>query len=181
MTLMRLGDGRSRPTFIPYRVAVTIGAITALSWPARADRGDRWDAVTIAGQAGGGALGVAAGVLGGAAAGDLVGAVRGLGWGAALGGELGLVAGIQWAGDARGGTGRLWGTSIGALAGAVLASAVGAAREEWALGMSGPTIAALGATLILAGPIIGYHLSADDHAPTSSARSIVVPLVIAAF
>lgn len=177
----------SRPSF--RRCSALVAALLALPSTSRAGNGDRWDPATIALQTAGG--------LGGLAAGVGVGVVLGYGggsalgspgnWGAplaggviggALGGTAGLILGVQLLGDVEDGTGRWCGTTIGAVGGVTL---FGAYLYSFADSRP-PKVATIlvGTTLLLGGPILGYHLSADAHRAQPAPR-MVVPLVVGSF
>jgi hypothetical protein len=176
------------------RVVVTVLGLLAPAAPAAADRGDRWDAATMAEQAGGGAVGM---ILGGASLGTVGLLVAGAGsqgnWGVPLaggalgvlvGGAVGEVWGVQYVGDGARGSGRWWGTSVGAVAGLAGAGGVAVLASRYPGGSPTWTIA-VGVGLVLAGPIVGYQLTADAHAATTTTaptpRALIVPLVGGAF
>lgn len=130
---------------------------------------------------GGQVLGEAVGVLGGMLGGGLVGV--GLDaitqsppqWlcqrftciGAVSGMIGGLALGAQIAGDLQDGRGKLWGTALGTAAG--VGSLVGLVMitDHFDLDVSGPVAFVVTTSLVVGGPIAGYHLSADE--PASSA------------
>ncbi len=132
-------------------------------------------------QAGGGLAGGVIGGIGVGLTGALIGKAVGPrgNWGAPLAGgvigvALGLVGGIpvgvQLTGDARDGTGRGWGTA----AGTVLATGTGIAVALATETTGGYIVTkAVGfVVLVLGTSILGYHVSADDHAP------MTVPLTL---
>lgn len=132
-------------------------------------------------QAGGG---VAGGVLGGVAfgaAGLVIGKAVGPrnDWGATLvGGVLGLAVGfvtgvgvgVQLSGDARDGTGRWWGTAAGTLVATGGGIAIALATQSSAGFVKTKAVGFV--VLVLATSIVGYHVSADAHAP------MAVPLTL---
>lgn len=155
-----------RPLVVLVIVALTVPAV------ARAEDGERWDATTMALQVGGGLGG---GVVGGGL-GLLIGASIGAGtsksWGAPLvggalgglfGGTAGVILGVQLVGDAKDGTGRWWGTTIGAVAG--VATTLTITGQDGFRRAPKPLVIGAAVVLILAPPLVGYHLSADDRAP----------------
>lgn len=167
-----------------YVIAALILAIAA---PAHADNGERWDGLTIAGQTAGG---IGGGLVGGALGlGIGVGLGAGLGgkddWGAGLaGGALGAAAGcivgvtmgVKLAGDAKDGTGSWGGTAVGATIGAVIT--IGTLPQYVDKIPDGVAIGLATVTMI-APPILGYHLTADD-SPTTE-RRVMVPLMVTIF
>ena len=171
------------------RVIMICLMVVAAPSTARAADGDRWDPKTMALQAGGGlgglavggALGIALGFgLGSAAAspGDWGSPLAGAVIGGGLGGTAGLVLGVQLTGDAEDGTGRWYGTTIGAVGGvALFGTYLYAFRDS-----RPPKVATVlvGAALVLGGPIIGYHLTADAHRAQPAPR-LMVPLLVGSF
>ena len=169
-------------------IALVVGvAVLAPAARAHAADGDPFDGATIGVQLGAGTGGLLLGGGAGGLAGVLIagyGARKG-DWGrplvggivgAFIGGETGLILGVQLVGDSRDGTGRWWGTTGGALGGVVfggLSIYVGM-RAKW----PAPVTFAVAATFALAGPIVGYHLSADGR-PAAVPRT--VPLISLAF
>lgn len=170
----------------PVAVAVAL-ALIASSSPARAANGDPFDGSTVSAQYG---AGIGGGLLGGAAgglAGILIGGygakkgdwgrplVGGL-IGAFVGGEVGIIIGVQYAGDAKDGTGRGWATTAGGLGGL----AVGGLSIYFGVQakLPAPAIIAIAAAFALSGPVVGYHLSADERA---AAVPHTVPLIALAF
>lgn len=166
-------------------VCIAIGA------PSRA-RCDTWDRTTIAWQSAGGALcglggGIALGVVGFAIGGARSDGPRSewkpLGYGArgaVIGVAAGVIVGVQLFGDAAGGTGRWYGTTLGGVAG------TGVVVGGWLLSYrttDRPRHVDLGlaisGALLLAGPIVGYHLSARERTSTGAQR--VVPILVGAF
>jgi hypothetical protein len=166
-------------------IALTLLTVLAAQ-PAHADRGDRWDPGTVGmqlgtevtfGLLGGVGLGTAGLVLGGAVArpGDWGPPAAGGFLGMVIGAGGGMILGVQYIGDRQGGTGRAWATSTGATVGVIggltFAYYTGNVRRSLR-----PLALAGGAAVLLAGPILGYHLSADAHAPTAAPRTFIVPL-----
>lgn len=177
--------GTARPgVAIPLAVTAVLLASTAR---VHAAAGDPFDDGTMGAQLGAGAGGLLVGGGVGGLAGALIagyGAKKG-DWGrplvgalvgAFVGGETGVILGVQLAGDSKDGTGRWWGTSGGALAGVAfggLSIYVGMRAK-----LPAPATFAIAAVFVLAGPIVGYHLSADER---QAAVPRTVPLISFAF
>ncbi len=174
---------------IVVRVIMVCLMLVAAPCMAHAANGDRWDGATIALQSGGGLGGLAVGTGLGVGIGYALGdaSSRPGDWGAplaggliggVLGGTLGLVLGVQLVGDAEDGTGRWYGTTLGAVGGVALFG-----TYLYAFADSRPpkvATAFLGTVLLLGGPIVGYHLSGDPHRAQPAPR-LVVPLFVATF
>lgn len=170
----------------PVAACVAV-ALCAASPAARAADGDPFDGATIGAQVG---AGVGGALLGGGAGGLAGALIAGYGarkgdWGrplvggligAFLGGEAGVIIGVQLVGDSRDGTGRWWATSAGGLAGI----AVGGLSIYLGVEAKLPTpaIIAIAAAFVIGGPIVGYHLSADERA---AALPRAVPLIAVSF
>lgn len=163
-------------------------AILLASSTAHADPEDPFDGGTITAQAGiGGISGVVAGgTLGllGAGAGALINP-RNIGTpiiggllGFATGVAIGVVWGVDYAGDDRGANGSLLGTSLGLVAGA--ATWIGLQLIVDRTGHEMPTAGSVLSAIVLlvGGPIIGYHLTADDG---GTSKRVSVPIVGFAF
>ena len=163
-----------------------LATIVLASAPAHADQEDPFDGGTITAQAGvGGIAGiVGGGVMGlvGAGVGHLInkrdigmpllGAVLGFATGAAIG----VVWGVDYMGDDRGANGTLLGTSLGVVGGvgAWIGTQVALDRAGKNMPFSAAVLTALVAGI--GGPILGYHLTADDRGGKAK-RGVSVPIV----
>jgi hypothetical protein len=166
----------------PLPVALIFALVTAGSRPpARAEPRAPWRPVTMAEQAGAGAFcGLAGGALFGLGGLALVGphgtparrAAVGTG-GLLIGATLGVVVGVQVAGDQDGGTGRLWGTALGGVASAGALTGLMYVTGQLDGGSSTGWLT-LDLIVAVAGPIVGYHL-------TATAPVVAVPLIGGAF
>jgi hypothetical protein len=157
-----------------------------LAGPARADDGEPWDGWTVAEQTG---AGVGGGLVGGASL-YLVGYVYGAskfkakddpipqalaGMGGILGAQLGIALGVKAAGDHRGGTGTWIGTLKGSTVGIALAGTVVLSLPDK---VPNSVLIGILTAVLVAPPIIGYHLSAGD--PSTESR-VMVPVMLHAF
>lgn len=182
------------------RLAAVVGALVLVAGAARAraDEGDRFDGGTVGAQAVAGTLGVIVGGGLGMVAGGLIGysatknqtansnnttpnpnwggPLVGAAVGGIIGGEIGLVYGVQHWGDKNRGTGSLRLTIAGGLVGLGGAFGVGYLAIKAKLPL--PVVGVLAGTVLVATPIVFYHLSGDEQATTTSR---VVPLLVTAF
>jgi hypothetical protein len=166
-------------------------ALVFASRSAHADRGDRWDGGTISYQVAVGTGGLLLGATLGGVTGYLIAhatAKRG-DWatplltifgGIVLGGAVGTVIGVQEAGDSLGGTGRTYATSIGMIGSIGVLTAITTVQLQQDKRLPTYVLVPLYAAVIFAGPIVGYHASADEHASTAQ-RVVAVPLVTVSF
>jgi hypothetical protein len=152
--------------------ALVLTAALALAVPrsARAERGEKFDPITVTlqsvGGLGGGMVGaLALGVLGASivdksrSSGDWDAALTAGLIGAGLGSALGVTLGVQLVGDSMDGRGRWYGTAIGAAGGLVLNVALFPTLVR-----NTPPALAFGAVavLMIAPTVVGYHLTADN-------------------
>lgn len=162
-------------------------ALVAGAADARAAPGDPFDDDTMGYQIAGGALcstlgAAAVGLAGGLVAyavtsrtdKDIAAAVAGMG--VMTGGEIGLVYGVKRFGDARDGTGTTSGTVVGGLIGVAAGVATVFLGSE--AKVPPPAIAILTTTFVIAGPIVGYHLSAEK---MSEPVTLMLPLISTPF
>jgi hypothetical protein len=168
------------------RLAAAI-ALVACAADAQAEVGDPFDNETMAYQIGGGvlcstigagAVGLAGGLVAYAATSrndkDIAAAVTGMG--ALTGGEIGLVYGVKRFGDSRDGTGTTGATVLGGLIGLAGGAAFIFFGSE--AKMPPPAIAILTTTSVIAGPILGYHLSSEK---TTEPVTLMFPLLSTPF
>jgi hypothetical protein len=180
------------------RRAAIVGALilVAGATPVHADEGDRFDGGTVGAQAVAGTLGVIVGgglgLIGGGLIGfaagknpsgnsssipsNFDGPLVGAAIGGIIGGEIGLVYGVQHWGDKHQGTGSLRLTIAGGLVG--LGGALGVGYLAIKAKLPLPVVGVLAGTMLVATPIVFYHLSGDEHAATTAR---VVPLLITVF
>ena len=163
------------------RVISVVVCLALVAGSARADRGEPWDGRTVGIQTGGGVSGLTLGGGAGALIGFLVGAgfakrgdwgtpMIGLVGGAVLGGTVGLGFGVQLTGDELDGRGRWWGTTAGTVAGVGLSTAFLIATARRPMGHQVKLAVCL--AMLLTGPIVGYHLSADEPAFVATPLSL---------
>jgi multisubunit Na+/H+ antiporter MnhG subunit len=155
--------------------------------------GDRWDGTTVGHQFEGTTLGGLGGAavlgIGGLVIGAvghrhdsgpmILGAVIGTGVGLVIGAPLGA----QLAGDRDHGTGRVWATGLGEVAGiAVTAGVVLIARatRDRAPRLAG-TLGFVAICALLTGPVIGYQLSSDPRGTQALPRTTIIPLGLVRF
>jgi hypothetical protein len=162
-------------------------AVIAFAPDARAEVGDPFDNETMAYQIGGGVLCSVVGAAGVGLAGGLVAyavtsrhdrdiAAAVTGMGLLTGGEIGLVYGTKRFGDSHEGTGTTGGTVIGGLTGLAAGAAIMFLGTEAKI--PPPAIAILTTTMVIAGPVIGYHLSAEQ---TTEPVTLMLPLISTPF
>jgi hypothetical protein len=169
------------------RLAVAV-AVIASAADAQAEVGDPFDNETMTYQIGGGllcstlgagAVGLAGGLIAYAATSrndkDIAAAVTGMG--VLTGGEIGLVYGVKRFGDEHHGTGSTGATVLGGLAG--LAGGAAFIFFGSDAKMPAPAIAILATTSVIAGPLLGYHLSSEK--PASEPVTLMFPLVSTPF
>jgi hypothetical protein len=157
---------------LQVKLAAAVLVVLFTSSPAHAGEDDPFDGGTITFQT---AIGSLSGFLGGAAAGavglgvgyavnpknittSLVGAFLGF----ATGATIGVTFGVDYAGDDRGANGTLLGTSLGMAAGLTTFISFEAIMAKLDKEIPNPIHALVGIVTCVGGPIIGYHLSADD-------------------
>ena len=162
-----------------------LATVLLASSPAHADQEDPFDGGTITAQAG---IGGIAGIVGGGAMGllgagvghlmdprdigmPLAGAVLGFATGAAIG----VVWSVDYVGDDRGANGTLLATGLGAVAGVGLWIGMQLAVDR--AGKNMPFSASVLTAIVagLGGPIVGYHLTADEGGRKT--KRISVPIV----
>lgn len=150
------------------RTIALLPLIALLAGTARADRPDGDTLGTqVKGAAIGFALGGGLGVITGLALGGKEKDVA-ISAGATLGIALGIPIGVQKTADSAGGTGKSWGTSMGALIGI---SAAGAAIYGMTKDKGKETTEKIVSTLVIvlacvtAGPIIGYRATGQPENP----------------
>lgn len=163
------------------RLAVVVLAFLLSAPAAHADRGERWDGKTIALQSAAGTGVVALGTTGVVVC--LVSSLAGntdCGFrGAALIGiatTAATIAAVQLVGNGLDGTGSLGGTAAGALLGAGLGIAGSVALVNGPK-YDGPLLLLVTAVPLIAGAVIGYHLTADD----KTGAAVRVPLLSRSF
>lgn len=162
-------------------------ALIACAADAEAEVGDPFDNETMAYQIGGGvlcstigaaAVGLAGGLVAYAATShndkDIAAAVTGMG--ALTGGEIGLIYGVRRFGDEHEGTGSTGATVLGGLAG--LAGAAAFIFFGSDAKMPPPAIAILATTSVIAGPLLGYHLTSEK---TTEPVTLMFPLIATPF
>ncbi len=170
----------------PARLAAAI-AVIASAADAHAEVGDPFDNETMAYQIGGGvlcstigagAVGLAGGLLAYVATShndkDIAAAVTGMG--VVTGGEIGLIYGVKRFGDSHQGTGSTGATVVGGLLGFAGGAALIFFGSE--AKMPPPAIAILATTSVIAGPLLGYHLSSEK---TTEPVTLMLPLISTPF
>jgi len=155
--------------------ALAVGCVLAIGSTARADSADRFDAGTMAIQAGGGVVGGVS--LGGA--GGVIGMLAGASigrkgdWGAplagaAIGGTIGILfgvpLGVHFAGSRRDANGTALGTAVGELGGFLMFGVLGtiAEKKRWKIPTSVAVV--VGTLCVVGGPVVGYQLTNEGAA-----------------
>ena len=162
-----------------------LATVLLASSPAHADQEDPFDGGTITAQAG---IGGIAGIVGGGAMGllgagvghlinshDIGMSIVGAALGFVTGAAISVVWSVDFVGDDRGANGTLLGTSLGAVAGVGAWIGFQLIMNRAGKRMSFLTAALTAIVAGVGGPILGYHLTADEGG--GKRKRISVPIV----